>query len=48
MKKLSRAEAAGRALGRAIMEMVHLMYQRNTAANFLEGLIDVLKVHAEK
>jgi hypothetical protein len=33
MKK-SRAEIAGEQLGRAIVEMVNLMYQSNTTKNF--------------
>ena len=34
----TRARKAGEALGEAIIEMVHLMYQNNTAALFLCGL----------
>jgi len=37
MKK-SRAELAGEALGKSLIEMVHLMYQNNTARNFWRGL----------
>jgi hypothetical protein len=40
---MSRAELAGEALGKAIVEMVHLMYQNNTASNFWRGLMRVLK-----
>jgi len=39
---MSRAEKAGRKLARSIIEMVHLMYQDNTAMNFYAGLIRVL------
>ena len=45
MKK-SRAELAGEALGNTIVEMVHLMYQNNTAKNFWRGLMSVLKRNA--
>ena len=38
----SRAERAGRILGKALVEVVHLMYQENTAKNFLKGLLAVL------
>ena len=42
VRKPSRAEAAGRALGESIVEMVHLMYQTRTASNFWKGLMSVL------
>ena len=42
----SRAERAGLATGAALVEMVHLMYQKNTAANFWRGLMAVLDAHA--
>lgn len=42
-KRITRAEAAGRDAGEAIVEMVHLMYQNNTARNFWRGLMDVLR-----
>lgn len=35
----TRAGKAGKKLADAILEMVHLMYQKNTARNFLRGLI---------
>ncbi len=38
----SRANQAGRKLGLAIIEMAHLMYQKNTAKNFYKGLMAVL------
>lgn len=44
-RKLSRAERAGRATGEAVVEMVHLMYQNNTARNFWRGLMAVLKAN---
>ena len=42
MKK-SRAELAGEQAGKTIVEMVHLMYQNNTARNFWKGLMRVLR-----
>ncbi len=42
MAKRSRAEKAGRLLGRAIIEIAQLMYQENTKKNFLNGLCDIL------
>jgi hypothetical protein len=42
-KRMSRAEKAGRAVALALVEMVHLMYQDNTARNFWRGLMAVLK-----
>jgi len=36
--KTTRASKAGESLGDAIVEMIHLMYQNNTAAAFLRGL----------
>jgi hypothetical protein len=41
-RKRSRAEKAGRKAGVALVEMVNLMYQNNTAANFWKGLMPVL------
>ena len=43
MSKVSRAEHAGRRLGESINEMVHLMYQNNTAKNFWKGLYTALR-----
>ena len=34
----SRAEKAGKQMGLTIIEMVNLMYQKNTAKNFYKGL----------
>ena len=44
----SRAERAGELLGKAIIEMVHLMYQKNTALNFLDGLLKTLTIEYAK
>lgn len=41
--KKSRAEQAGESLGLVIVEMIHLMYQNNTAANFWKGLMRILE-----
>ena len=41
-KKISRAEKAGRQLGENILEMMNLMYQKNTAKNFHRGLISTI------
>ena len=40
---MDRPKLAGENMGRAIIEMVHLMYQNQTAKRFLEPLIKVLK-----
>ena len=47
MGRVSRAELAGRTMGEAIVEMIHLMYQKNTARNFLKGLLAVLEKDSE-
>ena len=39
IKKSSRAYLAGVALTKALVEMVNLMYQENTAKNFLSGVL---------
>ncbi len=41
--KGSRAEQAGARMAKAIIEMVHLMYQDKTALHFYDGLINKLK-----
>ena len=46
--RISRAEQAGRVTGAAIVEMVHLMYQNRTAANFWRGLMKVLNENKRK
>ena len=38
-----RAENAGIGLAKAIIEMVHLMYQKRTALAFLEKLVEHLQ-----
>ena len=43
MKRKSRAQTAGEQLAYTIIEMVNLMYQKNTASNFMYGLLEVLK-----
>ena len=35
---MTRAEQAGKKLAKAIIEIVHLMYQNNTAEDFYKGL----------
>jgi len=35
-------------MGKSIIEMVHLMYQNNTARNFLRGIIAVLTEENDK
>ena len=45
---LTRAEKAGRLMGRAIVESIHLMYQNNTAAHYLRGLISVLETEVKR
>jgi hypothetical protein len=44
-KVISRAEKAGMQTATAIVEMIHLMYQNNTACNFWKGLMSVLEQH---
>ena len=46
--KMSRAEKAGRALGRAIVEMCNLMYQKNTSRNFIKGLATIMYDHCNQ
>jgi hypothetical protein len=48
MSKTSRAKQAGESLAETIMEMVNLMYQMNTATNFLEGLGDRINFYRLK
>ena len=40
--KETRAYKAGQQMGRAITEMVNLMYQKQTAIKFLNGLLAIL------
>ena len=39
IKKSNRAYLGGVLLGKALVEMVNLMYQANTARNFLSGVL---------
>lgn len=39
----NRAFKAGVLLAKGLIEMINLMYQRNTAINFLEGLMHELE-----
>jgi hypothetical protein len=41
----TRGKSAGTAMAEAIIEMVHLMYQNNTAMSFLLGLVEKLQEH---
>lgn len=43
-----RPEKAGKRLAEAIIEMVHLMYQNNTALKFLNALHDRLFEEIDK
>jgi len=38
-----RSYKAGKKMANAIIEMVHLFYQNNTAAHYYRGLIEVIK-----
>ena len=40
---MTRAEKAGQKMGKAIIEMVHLMYQNNTAEGFYKGLTNEIQ-----
>ena len=42
---MTRAEKAGQEMAKAIIEMVHLMYQNNTAGGFYRGLEN--EIHKE-
>lgn len=44
----SRAEKLGDAMGATIIEMVNLMYQKNTAKNFFKGLFKHLNLNSEE
>ncbi len=46
--KRTRGELAGRLMGRALIEMVNLMYQNNTAKHFITGLYDAIKKEYKK
>ena len=44
----TRASKAGEKLGKSIIEMINLMYQNNTAVNFLLALCRVLSKEKKK
>ena len=44
----TRAEKAGIQAGEALVEMIHLMYQNNTALSFMDGLLNVLQKEKDK
>lgn len=46
--KETRAYKAGESAGLVIIEMIHLMYQNNTAKKFISGLMSVLLPEYEK
>lgn len=39
----NKAKIAGKIMGKALILMVHLMYQNNTAANFYQALFESIK-----
>ncbi len=45
---MTRAQKAGEGVGKAIIEMVHLMCQNDTALHFLRYLMSTLAVEVEK
>lgn len=48
MSKKPRAYKAGENIAKAIIEMVHLMYQNNTAKHFYDGLNKTLSDEIER
>lgn len=46
--EISRAEKAGAKMGEAIIENVNLLYQNNTARNYLNGLLKKLNEDNER
>lgn len=46
--KRTRGELAGRLMGKALVEMINLMYQNNTAKHFITGLYNAIKKEYEK
>ena len=46
--KGTRAYKAGTQLGQTIVEMVHLMYQNQTAKRFFSGLMKVLNLEHKR
>lgn len=47
-RRMTRAEKAGRAEGKATVENIHLMYQGNTARNYLKGLMAILEAEVKR
>lgn len=47
-QKEGRPGKAGKDMGKAIIEMVNLMYQNQTAKQFLKSLIKVLELELKK
>ena len=45
---MTRSQIAGKRMGEAIIEMIHLMYQNKTAMYFLKALIKTLTDEADK
>ena len=43
-----RSKKAGEDMAKAIIEMVHLMYQNNTANNFYMGMMEELQEEVDK
>lgn len=48
MRNKIRGYLAGKLLGRALIEMIHLFYQNNTARHFYIGLYSELEKEMEK
>jgi len=46
--KNTRPQWVGWGMGFAIIQMIHLMYQNNTAKGFLEALIEILEKELRK
>jgi hypothetical protein len=42
MSKIGRAEIAGEQMGKALLEFIHMMYQKNTAKRVVKSLIETL------
>ena len=45
---MNRPEKAGKQLAETIIEMIHLMYQNNTALSFLWKLVALLEIELKK
>jgi len=46
--KEARAYIAGKNVGLALVETIHLLYQNNTARNYISGLVDTLLIERNK